>query len=87
MDSLTVDYDIETLVNNNTSSSKVREKLSNVWLLQAKLTESLANLSLKIPSNLRTTDEFDSVVTVGNDLKVKNVTFRENYLILSETLS
>lgn len=70
MDSMTIDYDIETLVNNNTSSSKVREKISYVWLLQAKLSESLANLNLKIPPNLRASDDFDSIATVGNELKV-----------------
>ena len=73
IDGMTVDYEIETLVQNNTSTSRVRERLSNIWLLQAKLTEALGNLSLKIPTALRDGEDFHTIVKVGNELKVVSV--------------
>lgn len=48
----------------------VRERLSNVWTLQAKLTEGLANLALKLTPEVRSGEEFDTVVKIGNELKV-----------------
>lgn len=48
----------------------VRERLANVWTLQAKLTEGLANLALKLTPEVRNGEEFDTVVKVGNELKV-----------------
>jgi hypothetical protein len=64
--------DVEQLFSNAPNESNtMREKLSNVWLLQAKLQESLGNLCLKIPPHLRSSAEFNNVSYLGNELKVR----------------
>jgi hypothetical protein len=63
--------EIESLMQNTTIGSTLRDKLSKVWLLQSEFTEALATMSLKIPPAHRADEEFNNMVNVGNDLKVR----------------
>jgi len=88
MGQITSEKDIQTYVNlTGAFQQSMKERLSNCWLLQARLTEGLANLSLKIPQELRQSADLESVASIGNDLKKELVLLMNDFELESKKIT